>query len=69
MTHKHSNENKIKSWKYRIKKAGFRQYELAKMVNLSQAHLSGVIIGVRDPKASLVDKVEEILIANGQRFK
>lgn len=52
----------IKTWKWRIKRAGMRQSDVAEKLGISSATLSLILNGKIDPRISLFDRVEEILM-------
>ncbi len=56
-----SNAQKIRSWKQRMRERKITQHYLAGKLGISQNYFSEVLNGIYDPRASFVDKVEEIL--------
>lgn len=57
------------TWPWRSERAGITMTAIAKSAGISQGHLSEVVRGKRVAGLSIVQKVEDVLLANGEPFK
>jgi DNA-binding XRE family transcriptional regulator len=54
-------KNIIKSWKWRIVRAGSTQQEVAEKVGISRVHLNTCISGTASPSLEVFQKIETMI--------
>lgn len=56
-----------KTWKLRIRKAGFTQNQFAELIDVTPNYLSLLVTGNRAPSVSKLDAIEALLAEHGQK--
>jgi len=56
---------KIKNWRWRIAKAGLKQYEFCAMVEVSESNMSLYLKAKKSPRALTIEKIESKLLELG----